>query len=424
MNDLAIPKPSFEGCTAGTVGPPISVVEAVTRSQDLATAVRETETVDLSAALGRILSRTVTSPSTLPLFPNAAMDGYAVSAGDLTGPGPWELPVVARLAAGCTDIPDHRPNTAIRIMTGAPVPFGADTVVMQEKCARMGNTVRILERPALGKHVRLPGEDLAVGTAIAESGQELTARHAALLAASGIAEVDILRRIKVGLVSTGAELREPGTDLAPGQIYNSNRYYLRARLTRSWIEIEDFGVVADDLACTKAVLRKAAETCDVVISTGGVSAGEEDHVRNALRDRGADLRVLKVNMRPGKPVTVGRIGEALYFGLPGNPFACAMTFMHIAWPAIRRTGGVANDDDEAFQGIADFSYSGKLGKTEFLPVTWSAQDVYGRPIVHRLGRGASASLHPYALAKAIAKIGPADPNVCEGDSLSLLPVDF
>jgi len=424
MNDLAIPKLAFTGCAAGSRGPSVSVETAIALARDLATPVGERETVALSAALGRALSSGMESPSALPLFPNAAMDGYAITAGDLKGPGPWELPVAGRLAAGSTDIPHQRPNTAIRIMTGAPVPRGADTVVMQEKCARIGNTVRIQERPTPGKHVRLPGEDVAIGTAIADAGQELTARHAALFAALGIAKVDVLRRIRVGLVSTGSELREPGCDLAPGQIFNSNRFYLQARLQRPWIEIEDFGMVPDELDSTRTVLGKAAATCDVVISTGGVSAGEEDHVREALRGLGAEMDVLKVDMRPGKPVTVGRIGQVLYVGLPGNPFACAMTFMHIAWPAIRRTGGMADGACETFLGVADFSYSGKPGKTEFVPVTWSDRDVYGRPVVERLGRGSSASLHPYAAARAIAQIGPTGVHVRDGDELVLFPVDF
>jgi molybdopterin molybdotransferase len=295
---------------------------------------------------------------------------------------------------------------------------------MQEHCKRLGDAIIIQERPASGRHIRRPGEDVHSGCVLVEAGELLTARHLALLAACGCATATVHARIRVGLISTGSELVEPGLPLATGQIYNSNRTYLKARLDRPWISLADFGILADDPLEIQQTVRKAAQECDIVITTGGVSAGEEDHMLDVLQREAAELDVLKVAMRPGKPVTVGKLGSAMYFGLSGNPYACAITFMQIAWPAIRKAGGLSPREENHLMGIADFTYARKPGRTEYLPVSWSRTDEYGRPLVIRLGRGSSASLQPFASARAIAKI-PADVDeVRPGDLLTLEPVDF
>ena len=402
----------------------ISVDIASQKAISAAHVVGGREILSLLEAKGRICCRPIKSGLDLPVFTNSAMDGYAINRDDLTGSSPWKLPVSGRLVAGATHVPPLAPGSAVRIMTGAPIPDGADCVVMQEHCERRDDAIVILEKPGHGKNIRLRGEDVESGSVLVDAGGLLTPRHLALLAACGTSKVGVHARVRIGLISTGSELVEPGTPLAIGQIYNSNRTYLKARLDRPWIEIVDYGILTDDPLAIRAVVRKAVGECDIVITTGGVSAGEEDHMLDVLRREAAELDVLKVAMRPGKPVTVGRLGPAMYFGLPGNPYACAITFMQIAWPAIRKTGGLEPRDDLGFMGIADFTYSRRQGSTEYLPVTWSQGDEYGRPLIERLGRGASASLHPFARARAIAAIPPYVSEVRPGDILALQPVDF
>lgn len=408
----------------GNKGEILSVDIASQKAIAAARVVGGRETLSLLKATGRICCKPLKSSLDLPVFANSAMDGYAINRHDLTGSGPWTLPVSGRLVAGSRQVTPLAPGSAVRIMTGAPIPVGADCVVMQEHCESRDNAIVILEKPEHGKNIRLRGEDVRSGSVLVDAGGLLTPRRLALLAACGASEVNVHTRVRIGLISTGSELVEPGTPLAIGQIYNSNRIYLKTRLDRPWIEIVDYGILADDPVAIRTVIRKAAGECDVVISTGGVSAGEEDHVLDVLRREAAELDVLKVAMRPGKPVTVGRLGSAMYFGLPGNPYACAITFMQIAWPAIRKAGGLEPRDDLGFKGIADFTYSRRPGSTEYLPVTWSQRDEYGRPLIEFLGRGASASLHPFALARAIATVPPEVSEVRPGDVLALEPVEF
>lgn len=409
---------------AETKGKLLSVDIAAQKAVAAARTVSDVETVGLADALGRICAGPVLSTINLPSFANSAMDGYAINRQCLTGSGPWTLEVCGRVVAGAADVPRLPAGSAMRIMTGAPIPEGADSVVMQEYCERQGDAIIIRERPAIGRHIRLPGEDVKTGTTLLKREELITARHLALLAACGCASVEVFTKVRIGLISTGNELVEPGARLGSGQIYNSNRTYLKARLDRPWTEVVDFGIQSDDPRKIQSAVRRAASRCDIVITTGGVSVGEEDHMLDVLQREAADLDVLKVAMRPGKPVTVGRVGSAQYFGLPGNPYACAITFMQIAWPAIRKTGGLEPRVEGGLKGIADFHYTCRPGRTEFLPVSWSRTDEYGRPVIERLGRGASAGLLPFAMARAIATV-PADVDeVRPGDILALEPVDF
>jgi molybdopterin molybdotransferase len=411
-------------CSAGKEGAVLSVDIASQKAIHATPIISGRETLPLLVANQRVCAKPVRSPNHLPLFANSAMDGYAIRHSDLNGSGPWTLPVSGRIVAGSKTVPPLQPGSVMRIMTGAPIPKGADCVIMQEYCEPLENAILIRQKPTAGKHIRLPGEDVRRSTVLVEPGQFLTPRHLALLAASGCASVYVLSKVRVGLISTGSELIEPGTTLTSGQIYNSNRYYLKARLDRPWIETIDYGIVEDDPLRIQNCVRKAASECDVIITTGGVSTGEEDHMVDVLKREAAELNVLKVAMRPGKPVTVGRLGSAMYFGLPGNPYACATTFMKIAWPAIRKSGGLEPQEGNKTKGVAGFHYARKPGRTEYVPVSWSRSDEYGRPVLERLGKGASASLHPFAMARAIAAIPPEIAEIDAGDILLMEPVDF
>lgn len=250
----------------------------------------------------------------------------------------------------------------------------------------------------------------------------LTAPRLGLLAGSGVFRVTLRRRLRVGLFSTGNELREPGEALGRGQIYNSNRIMLRAMLEDPWVNLTDYGILPDDPALIRQTIRDASAAQDVVISSGGVSAGEEDHVLDALTRESAALDVLKVAIRPGKPLTVGRVGAALYLGLPGNPYAAAITFSQIARPALRKAAGLLEPLDNWIPAVSGFDYARTPGRLEYIPVSWESRDALGRPILNCLGRGASARLAPIAMAQGIAAIEAEVEHVVPGLPLRVEPL--
>jgi molybdopterin molybdotransferase len=294
---------------------------------------------------------------------------------------------------------------------------------MQESVRREGDSVILDARPREGQNIRRRGEDQTDGAEALGAGLCLTPPRLALIAGCGLAEVTVSRRVRIALFSTGDELAEASASLGPGQIYNTNRVLLRAALSLPWAEVTDLGILRDEPATIRLAIRAAAECHDVILSSGGVSAGEEDHILDALQAEAADLHVLKIAIRPGKPLTVGRVGRAQYFGLPGNPYAAAVTFSQIARPALRRTAGLTEVPDTWLPGVAGFDYRRTTGRREYVPVTWEVRDGMGRPILQRLGQGASASLRPVALARGIAVIPPDLAHVTPGTALAVEPLD-
>lgn len=392
-------------CEAGASGAVIPVDIAAAKAITTAVPVTETETLDLLDAIGRATVADVVASLNLPPFNASAMDGYAVKADSFTGQGSWRLKVTGRIAAG--DAPTQTSEGSVRILTGAPVPQGFDTVVMQERCRIDGDAIVIDHKPRPGQNVRIAGEDVRRGESLLEAGEILKAQHLALLAGQGMAEVAVRRKVRVGLISTGTELREPGQPLHPGQIFNSNRVMLRASLDACrWAEVLDFGIVSDTREAVIAALAEAAKRCDAIITTGGVSAGEEDHVTSAVSSGGGVLDIMKVAMRPGKPVKVGKLGAALFLGLPGNPNATLVTFRMIALPALRRLAGLSITAPTWTQAVADFTYEKRPDRTEFVPVRIGAAGSDGLPRLSLLGRGSSASLRAISQADGIALLPP------------------
>jgi molybdopterin molybdotransferase len=410
-----------ESCCSGKAGEVLPVDIAGVKAIAAAVPVTEIESLPLIEAAGRISASNIASAINLPPFDNSAMDGYAVRTKDFADSGPWRFFVSGRIPAGDGSGRRFPPASAVRIFTGAPVSAGFDAVVMQENCQRSDDTVTFAAKPTIGQNIRWAGEDVSAGSTTVVAGALLTPGHIALLAATGAGDVEVWRRIRVALISTGNELREPGRKLGSGQIYNSNRYFLHSALGYSWADIADYGIVGDDPETIRAVVREAANDCDVVITTGGVSVGEEDHMIDVLRRENAELEVLKVAMRPGKPVTVGKIGNALFCGLPGNPYATAITFGRIALPAIKAAAGMGMVETHWMPAISGFAYRRKPGRTEYVPVTWSRRDAQGMPIVEMLGRGSSASVNPMASAKATAVLSPEVARIEPGMSLRIEP---
>ncbi|MBD3618223.1 MAG: molybdopterin molybdotransferase MoeA [Chromatiales bacterium] len=296
------------------------------------------ERVFLRAALDRVLATDVTAPFDVPPHRNSAMDGYAVRSADLPAEGEARLAVIGGSFAGRPFAGELAAGQAVRIMTGAVVPTGADTVVMQENVQRQGDTIILAPGQRAGDNVRHPGEDMQAGEVVLEAGRRLNAADIGLLASFGIAEIDVHRRPVVAFFSTGDELKGIGSRLGEGDIYDSNRYTLHALLERLPVIIRDMGVIPDDPAAVRAAFAEAAAHADVVITSGGVSVGDADYVKQTL-DALGKVDFWKIAMKPGRPLAFGRLGEAVFFGLPGNPVSVMATFILFARPALLKRAG-------------------------------------------------------------------------------------
>ena len=298
--------------------------------------------VGCEQALARVLAEDIRAPIDVPPHENSAMDGYALRFEDLGADRDRRLRITQRIAAGEPPRP-LEPETAARIFTGAPLPPGADTVVMQEDCAVEGDWLVLREPPRRGSHIRPQGNDIARGSLVLSAGTRLDPRYLGVLASLGLARVAVRPLTRIALLTTGTELAAPGTPLAPGQIYNSNGPLLTALLQGQGCEVCNRGVVLDSLEATRAALAEAAEAADLVITTGGVSVGEEDHVKSALESLGS-LDLWRVRMKPGKPLAFGRLGEAHFVGLPGNPVSAYVAALLFVLPLLRRLQGRAGPD--------------------------------------------------------------------------------
>ena len=314
----------------------IPVDEAMSRILDAGTAIDQTETVNIANSLGRVLAEDVISAIDVPGYDNSAMDGYAVNSADCPEPG-ISLTVSQRIPAGQAGV-RLEAGTAARIFTGAPVPEGADVVVMQELCQQQGDIVVINKAVQVGENIRCAGEDIGQGSVILKTGTRIRPQEQGLIASVGMADVTVRRKLKVAVFFTGDELVEPGKALGQGQIYNSNRYTLTGLLESANCELIDFGIVPDTLEATLDVLKRAASSADLVLTSGGVSVGEEDYVRIALEQLG-ELTMWRINMKPGKPVAFGKVDKTMFMGLPGNPVTVFVTCLVFTRPLILKMQG-------------------------------------------------------------------------------------
>ena len=328
------------------------------------------EEVSTFDADGRVLAQDIVSALQVPAFDNSAMDGYALRCADVAAAG-TVLPVSQRIAAGSMGEP-LQSGTAARIFTGAPVPPGADAVVMQEDCvAQDDGTVRVQAVPRAGQNIRRAGEDIAQGAVVLRAGTRLTPAALGLAASVGLARLPVARRPRVALFSTGDELVMPGdvapSQLPPGAIYNSNRFFLRALLRRLGCEVTDCGNLPDQREATAEALRGASASHDVVLTSGGVSVGEEDHVKPAVQQLGR-LDLWQIAIKPGKPFACGRVGGAHFIGLPGNPVSSLITFLMLVRPFLLRLQGVENVAPRSVAASAHFDWPKPEKRREFLRV--------------------------------------------------------
>ena len=321
-----------------------------------------TETLATADARGRVLAVDLVSPVDVPPADNSAMDGYALRAADAAS----LLPVTQRIPAGSVPTP-LAPGEAARIFTGAHVPPGADTVVMQENTELVDGHVRVTQPVTAGANVRLRGEDVRAGSVVLPAGTRLDAVSLGLAATAGAARLTVTRRPRVAVFSTGDELVMPGEPLPPGAIYNSNRFTLRALLQGLGCEVVDLGIVPDNLAATRAALREAASRADVILTSGGVSVGEEDHLRPAVQAEGR-LDLWAIAIKPGKPFAYGRVGEAHFIGLPGNPVSSLVTFLVLVRPALLKLQGAARLSPRGYRLVAGFDWPKPDKRREFLRV--------------------------------------------------------
>ncbi|MFJ1312046.1 gephyrin-like molybdotransferase Glp [Agrobacterium sp. P15N1-A] len=405
---------------------PMRFDDAVSAAIAAALSPTASEQLSLGGAIGRVLAADVTAPASLPRFDHSAMDGFAVRTADFAGSGPWSLRVVRRVVAGdAAGGSAACEGTAVEIFTGAPIPPGYDTVVVRERCSRFEpGEILISTKPRIGENIRRRGEDVEKDALIASSGAIVTPHVAALFAALGITEVMVRPKVRIAVLATGSELRSPGERLDAGQIYDSNSSMAAGMLSQPWIEYTDLGRIHDDFHSISETVRSASGTYDVLITSGGMSHGGADHIQTVLEANSARLDVLQVAMRPGKPATIGRVGRALFIGLPGSPMAAAVVLSQIALPAIKRTAGLRELETQWVQAALSSSYSKRAGRTEFVPVKVSGRDKFGRPIVMVLGRGSSGSLLPMARATGLAIVPEDVVELHAGCQLRYLPFQF
>ena len=362
------------------------------------------ERVGLAALDGRILAAPVIAPLDLPPYDNSAVDGYAVRQADLARDIPTRLPVAARLAAGMAGTA-LAPGCAVRIFTGASIPDGADTVYMQEDCRVDGDAVVVPPGLGHGANLRRAGEDATAGTAVLPAGRRILPQDVALLAALGIEAVMVRRRLRVAVFSTGNEVLPPGMPLRPGALYDSNRFALIAMLGRLGCEVDDLGILADQQAAVAEAVRRAAASCDLVVTSGGVSMGEEDHVRAALASVGS-LVFWKLAIKPGRPVAMGIVDGTPVVGLPGNPVAVYVTFAHVVRPLVAALTGEAYRTPVPMPVVAGFAFRKKEGRREFLRAS----------LLTRTDGEVVATLHPREGAAAITSLTETDGLVVLGEA--------
>ncbi len=388
------------------------VDEVIAHLLDKVTPLTETRTVKLEDALGHYLASDITSSIDVPPAANSAMDGYAVISAEISEAGLYDIS--ARIPAGSVGEAIVA-GTIVRIFTGAQIPPGADAVVIQENTERVGDQVRINVVPDRGENIRPQGQDISAGSIILKRGKRLQPQDLSLAASVGKSQVEIFRPLKVSILSTGDELVDPPGPTGPGQIYNSNRFALAGMLQDLGMEVVDLGIVADTLEATEEALRAGAEQSDCIVSTGGVSVGEEDYVKDVVERLGS-LDIWRIAIKPGKPLAFGDVMGTPFFGLPGNPVSTFITFAIVARPYLIAYQGGSEIQATCYSGEAEFGH--KAGsRREYLRVQTYLED--GRVKLRKFPTQGSGVMSSVSWANALAEIEVGQ-SVIPGDQLKFL----
>lgn len=379
----------------------------------------EKETVGLSEAAGRILAEAIVSPRDVPPHDNAAVDGYAVFFDDLAEKGETKLALTGRVAAGHPLERAARRGEAIRIFTGAAVPKGPDTIFMQEDCAAMSDAVRLPAGIAKGANLRKRGEDVKKGDRVLDEGRRLKAPDVGLAASVGCVRLPVFKPLRVAVFSTGDEVLEPGEKLPKGGIYDANRYMLMALLGGLGARVTDLGILPDDQARIEQALGQAAEDHDLLFTSGGVSVGEEDHVRSAVNAMGS-LHLWQLAIKPGRPVALGQVGATPFIGLPGNPVAVAVTFLRFARPAVLRLAGAADTEPVSYRVTAGFDMKKKGGRVEWVRCRLR-RDGAGALVAERFAREGSGILASMVASDGLVELPEAMTKIEKGMAIDFFP---
>lgn len=383
----------------------------------LASEVPEVELVGLDKAIGRVLGGDLYTSLPLPLFDNSAMDGYAVHSDDFENAGPWTLKVTGVVAAGdnVNSSGTVGKGEAFRIFTGAGIPKGADAVIMQEYATRSDNIISISDAISSGSCIRRKGEDLPAGSLLLSKGTLIGAPEIGAIASAGIAKITVRRKIKIAFICTGSELCQPGEHLCPGQIYNSNRFMMLGELRQQWADVIDHGTVEDDPDLLCSTLRKAAENSDIVVTTGGVSVGDEDHMVSQLKAAGGKIEIVKIAMKPGKPFSVGTLSHAVFIGLPGNPVAAFTTWKIIgSQVAAKMSGQSFSTRAKSMVEIVKETVR-RPGRQEYRPSRIVGTSKCGLPQVEFLDQTFSARVSMLCKSDGFVIIPPEIEKICAGE---------
>jgi len=395
----------------------ISLSEACERAAAHAKPIKAQEKISVADALHRVLAAEVKAQIALPRFDQSAMDGYAFAASSFT-PVQTELAIVSRIAAGDSSASLPR-GAAARIFTGAPLPPGADTVVMQEHVTRTGPGIIVDGPIRKGSNVRRRGEDIAEGETLLRRGQRLDIQHLALLSAQGYSSITALRRPRIAVVSTGDEIRRPGESLGEACVYDSNLPMLMAAARRAGLDPHDGGRLPDDADAIARHLGDLAEAFDLIVTTGGASLGEEDHSAAAAAAKGSSFERLKIAVKPGKPALVGQIGQAVYLGLPGNPVSCLVSWLFLGNAIIAALARVKPTRPTGYPMCVISDFQHRPGRTEFAPARVVSTE--RGPRIEILGRGGSARLKPLIHAHGLVEISSASGDLSMGDAVLFHP---